>query len=425
MPTSVVYDDALFEPCLAHLKECKTWSIGIVLGQVTTKKTFVFSLVSTPAEGNPRCLLKDTAGITQQLKKIDVAFSLDHARQVQRFLGGGMDVIGVFVMVPYGLDYAPSVRALQIALAKLAPNSSMLSLYVCPQTFSVTCTSLETRDIQAKSVAATWKMEPFAAQFVIINTAYQVDIAAGSASTPATAANIAQNAMQTLRSAIENGLILINNIVASSADRAIPKGVTLTGAVVEGACSQGQAGAFQSRGSLTLRGCIQSYAFVHAKATMGEAAEFIKSDVIRTIETRVALMCEGYADNASVQVAINGSLPRRVTWLLSRHAPFLFSDYVFDAEDNVEFSDLKAHASEVLGIAPDTPSLSCKEEFAPAKASSKANSDNSLAASTPSNPVVSAKTDNTKREESKLPSNAVLGAIVLAALAVVLVLLLR
>ncbi len=33
--------------------------------------------------------------------------------------------------------------------------------------FSVTCTSLETRDIQAKSVAATWKMEPFAAQFVV------------------------------------------------------------------------------------------------------------------------------------------------------------------------------------------------------------------------------------------------------------------
>lgn len=85
--------------------------------------------------------------------------------------------------------------------------------------------------------------------------------------------------------------------------------------------------------TLKFDGIISSTVFVHPKNTFAEAASFVKTDIIRSLMSRVQIHCDSLVQNAedSVQdtVMLN-ELPRRIYFpIWAKSNPILFSEYLF------------------------------------------------------------------------------------------------
>eukprot|EP00794_Sanderia_malayensis_P016284 gene16283-17922_t len=90
------------------------WQIGLIVGQITTTKDFIVHLAKSPSpvedeaeveigeEDNHKPLKQTDAKKNSSSKlsltdEIDEQWITEHARQVNRMLPGGLNVIGVFV----------------------------------------------------------------------------------------------------------------------------------------------------------------------------------------------------------------------------------------------------------------------------------------------------------------------------------------
>lgn len=369
MVVAVAYDETLINPSIENLKATPTWKTGLLIGQISAKRTLIVALIPTPADGLELSNLKDAKQVLDQIKKHDITFAVQHAKQVLRLLPGGLHVVGVFWYTPFGLDVAGPSKALQISLAKLDAHSTMLQLHICPQSLAMTCLSFETKDLQAKQVPATWQPQPFATQFLTIRSQLEVNLDLGL---PANATSkAALQGLQSFEALVENAVVSVNGVLATT-DRgvtAVSKDQQYLGCIylptstVE---TQPRVSHVDAQTTLRLHGTISSEALVHSKATLKETAAFVKEDLIRCLRARVGLMCEAYCLEGSPSDITNQNLPRRVYWPFTSHIHFC--DYAFDAEDNTTFAELKAHVHEVLGISEPTM-LESTESFRPHKKS--------------------------------------------------------
>lgn len=86
-------------------------------------------------------------------------------------------------------------------------------------------------------------------------------------------------------------------------------------------------------GTLKFDGIISSTVFAHPKNTFAEVQSFVKTDIIRSLMSRVQIHCDSLVQNAedSVQdtVMLN-ELPRRIYFpIRAKSNPILFSEYLF------------------------------------------------------------------------------------------------
>ncbi|XP_019557720.2 protein odr-4 homolog [Aedes albopictus] len=87
-------------------------------------------------------------------------------------------------------------------------------------------------------------------------------------------------------------------------------------------------------GTLKFDGIISSKVFVHPKNTFAEVESFIKTDIVRSLMSRVQIHCDSLVQSAedSVQdTIVLNELPRRIYFpiQLKSNLPIMFSEYLF------------------------------------------------------------------------------------------------
>ncbi|XP_065076825.1 protein odr-4 homolog [Ochlerotatus camptorhynchus] len=86
-------------------------------------------------------------------------------------------------------------------------------------------------------------------------------------------------------------------------------------------------------GTLKLDGIISSTVFAHPKNTFAEVESFVKTDIIRSLMSRVQIHCDSlvqHADDSVQDTVMLNELPRRIYFpIRAKSTPILFSEYLF------------------------------------------------------------------------------------------------
>ncbi|XP_062515635.1 protein odr-4 homolog isoform X2 [Corticium candelabrum] len=354
--------------------KCKL-QLGLLIGQNSQQKTFVVTAVATAVQEN---------GNEGDLE-IDEAWVVEHARQVARMLPGGLDIIGVFLISSSEsmTQYQSQLRSVMHKicricqmydqLASVVPASTQslerVSLEISTITRKYTCRVLDISDHKASSRSADMKFQSFVSKWHTMSCQVAFDWTSYLPTVDKSLIasrhlhNYIRNHLETFGRAVflcdgelrdEADQLEKSQVGKSQKVRAIGKkthhvefftdntDVTMPSISTE-----------NSEMCLRFQGNIQGLAYVHSKATVGNA--LLRSDIVRSVLARCDVMSddlinqfvgdESLASQKKQSEMGSRVVPRRVLFPVCHE--ITFCDYAFQDESP---QDVCERLKDILGL---------------------------------------------------------------------------
>ncbi|XP_035685477.1 protein odr-4 homolog [Branchiostoma floridae] len=408
MGRTVIAEDLLQDRIQEILKTSgKGITTGLLVGQPHGQKRedYVVHLIRTPQieEDSQQAGKKKKKGSTKP-EGLDSQWIAEHAKQVQRMLPGGLNILGIFVVLPSEESRSIQSQLVQVlytvhkTLLKTPWQKAVrtggeeeeeqhrIVLQICSVTKKFTTKTFNVVDPRDSGTVAEWKFQSFVSQWPLLHTAVTVNI-----NIPVLRGEATKTLHQQLDTSIGpfcecimQGLCTFNGVLRKG-DQPLqaqepPQGKKghgkgkgrhkesktshqPTSDGPEMFCVQILSKATNNKskeamvtecgGTVFIRGLIQARAYVHSKATVAQASQAIREDVVRSLTARCELLAEDVlevkdftADREEMDIT-----PRRVFGqLYDTHLSVC--DYMFE-DEGVE--DCIARCQELLDIslAPD------------------------------------------------------------------------
>ncbi|CAH1787225.1 unnamed protein product [Owenia fusiformis] len=395
MGRTIVAEEAI-DVYINSLYAKNPWLIGLVVGQVTPQKDYVVQLIKSPPQGtDDDTKRKGKMTKPNSLENIDEQWIAMHAKQVLRMLPGGLDILGVFALGTSDMlksaqaKLRQTVFAVHRAVCKSqqvlttdSQSTDRVILHICSTTRKSTCRTIDVADNKSTLKPAEWKLQAFLDRWHVLHTKVGLNLnipvqknstqninkqlqsgikpfctgiwscmgtignqildtsSALDTSSPPKKTKQKSSQVSTERSSFNVGLLLKHR---KSADK---PGITRT-----------ECGAMMSlRGTMTCRG------YVHNKATVGEALQAVKTDVLRSLAARCELLAEEVGQTEEDQdPKVLYETPRRVFSKELDHS-LSYCDYVFPDETS---QDILERFSELLDTNMTEEQLDLMEELLP------------------------------------------------------------
>lgn len=386
MGRTVLADESI-QAYVNNLFEAGQWHLGIIIGQLTNQKDYAVRLIRTPepvedevSEEEEEELLEATKSKRQRrrsdhkpesLVDADEKWAATHAKQVTRMLPGGLDVIGIFAVAPPTMMQSSqnTLRKVMFAIHKSLSKGQMVTqdnqisdrilLQICSSTRKSTCRSIDVGDPKSTFRPADWKTQSSPENWIKLTSEVAVNI---HIAIPVKIEN--QSFLKQLQIGILpfcqricSGLTLFNGQLKQKSE-------ILDHSATETKRSKGKDKIQSSQQTyvvdflvksektnvcdpvisdnyarVVMKGSIHGRAFVYSKATVGEATQAMKTDVIRSLIARCELLCEDIdvvGEDKKVRqlydtpVRVFGKLPG---------SKLDFCDYMFQDEKISEVTD--------------------------------------------------------------------------------------
>lgn len=333
-----VYADENTEAYLQELIKRKQWYVGLILGQLASQKDYVLKLARTPEPAEDEvCEELQIEGIegenTSPKKKrpkpksLEVADELwvaTHAKQVTRMLPGGLDVIGLFTVAPAQMlkDSQAKLRQLMFAVQKAVtknmpvyPSDSIadrILLQVDSLSSKVLCSSLDVSSSKSALRPAEWRYSGTPTRWLRVESTVAVDV-----TFPVPPDGRQQNLLKKMQNAVSpfckdiwDSTTLIDGQVRPPGEllATVPESKKGKGKERETPAQDAFSVDFlmpllgveeipdpkvsEVKELVSVRGITVCRAFVNWKATVKEAIEAIKCDVVRSLCARCELLSE-------------------------------------------------------------------------------------------------------------------------------------
>ncbi|GKV19930.1 hypothetical protein SLEP1_g30126 [Rubroshorea leprosula] len=298
--------------------------VGLLIGKLslTLDRGFVFDLVSTPRNdaGQPACSLMETAKDDKKKGSksksqpadsssllIDKDWVAEHARQVSRMLVGGMNVVGIYVWASE-ISFKNSTMVLCQTIKAVAEAASMLEadpdekllIHICYSPRRWTCrnctlssnmTSSSLRPCDFKMGRVLTSLQTFKCLY---NFDLRLPIYHESASTSQTLSDNLRHGISIyaieLRSAkamIDGKLVVSDETCTTDGLHEVELLLPFTQDTYIGACSQKDI-----IGVLVFTGSVCSFAHLNSKEPISQAIADIKGDIIRSLRSRLDILCD-------------------------------------------------------------------------------------------------------------------------------------
>lgn len=380
------------------------WQIGLIVGQLTTQRDFILHLARSPDtvedEAEIESCKDDSDMPPKQDKKqgkkslklslseeIDEKWITEHARQVNRMLPGGLNIIGVYIFSSpeFVIKNQAKLRQCIIGVHKVTERNKIIKssiahndrilLHICSTTRKLTCRTMDISDNNMALRPAEFKYQSFLSKWNSVKCSFGVDVRFHipvSSEKSRFEIQILQGLQQQLEEiwdciaimdgkALNDDELLVEQTKStkgkSSKEQARTYDVEFY--TCQSCSKQQNMVKMSSVGLVKFIGKLYSQAYLHTKASKGEAVKALKCDIIRSILSRLQLLCEEAEVNNLYQVD-NWSLvsPMRV-FLPFKDTPIKFCDYVFKDE---QVEDSLQRFSELLDISASGDSLVFNEE---------------------------------------------------------------
>lgn len=404
--------DSHLQDSLSNLVSRKSSHIGLIIGQCTPQRDLALRLCPTPhyVENETSGDTLESGDGTQKAKKsnkkstkvegvpeLDEKWICQHAKQVTRVLPGGLDVLGAYVIASTDVanNLQPKLRQLLYAIYKTLSKDQKLSvndhindrvlLHICPVTLKCVCRTFDVSDYKSTGNPADWKPSTGVTHWHKLECRLAVDF-----KFPV----IRDHSSFSLQKQIELRLkpyfkeILCAVPLIGGTFRQLEE--FLDASLSEGKKSKRKEKTPQSGGQcydvefflpsdpkesgensevldcvamMTFKGTIQCRAFVHARATVKEAIQALKQDVIRSIMARCNIHCEDLLliDEEQRDPVVVYELPRRVFAPLPQ-SEVSVSDYQFHGDTA---SDSLDAFKELLDLEVDEQDVETSCEISP------------------------------------------------------------
>jgi len=388
--------EAILEEKVTKLFSFQKVQIGLILGQQSDSKDFCTHLVRCPdpvddeaevetpkLEANENQNNDKQSGkkktLHQQSGKgsdiFDAKWIAEHGRQVNRMLIGGTSVLGMFVYCSSDIvakNQTKLVQCLQGLQSRIECNkwfrkaylhSDRYLLHICSTTKKFTCRTFDLSDKQGTSKPADCRYQQFLSNWHCASSTIDVHI---NISIP-----LSQKATETEKSillACQDEIEQIWNSHTTEGHQLIDEDQPISG---QSSKSKKQGLHVSKELKFTLFknlshksvenilkkeatnlevkffGAIQSKAVLNSKARYGDAVNALKVDIIRSLLTRIGLLCEEAEVNNLDQVQ-EWSLvsPTRVFYPIAL-SKLYFCDYSFKDES---VDDILSRFSELLNL---------------------------------------------------------------------------
>ncbi|XP_047488854.1 protein odr-4 homolog [Penaeus chinensis] len=405
MGRTVIAEESL-QDRLTALAKVGTFQIGLLIGQNARDRDYLVHLAPTPIpdEGDLSSEEEDAvphspktehgkSKVPESISKVVDAIVAQHTRQVVRMLPGGLDVIGLFVVTPQS-DYDTSqsqskIRSILGAVHRTAAKilletaelrTEKIILHVCTQSFKCT---VKTVDVSPTAVgiqnSAELRFHRGGVKWQQISYSYNINLNfwLPKDKSPQSLYKLILSLIKPWAQSVTKSLILIDSELQNSydfldpyaeekqtkkkgsggsgvrggmADLSPPKVFTAeildSGAplAVEGPGS----GLEESSGNVRLAGTVAGLAFVHSKATVGEAKSSVLVDLVRSVVARWEMHCDSLVEEPPSNLVgpIIHEPPRRV-FLEGGGLPVSLCDYLFPGDNT---TDACQSAKELLGL---------------------------------------------------------------------------
>eukprot|EP00795_Rhopilema_esculentum_P010983 gene10983-19822_t len=357
------------------------WQTGLLLGQLTEQKDFIVHMARTPdpvedeaeiesCQGDESMPLKQEEKkekkkqVSSNAEEINEKWIIEHARQVSRMLPGGIHIIGVYLFgspdlankyqgkLKQCISAFQKVTERSKALRRFFAHSERMLLHICASTRKITCRTMSSTDTQMQLKPAEFKYQSFLSKWNSVKCVADIDL---RFNLPVTSEKsqfeslIFQGLQDQLEDICDSVALIKDSFVedeellfeAQKVGKGKPiKEVSRTAEIDFFACNKcDNADKLErkcSRGVIKFVGKSYCVAYLHPKATKGEAIKALKGDIIRSILSRIQLLCEEAEVNNLYQVD-DWSLvsPTRVLAQFKK-TPLYFCDYVFKDEESKE-----------------------------------------------------------------------------------------
>jgi len=364
------------ERLLEYLSSLDAYSVGLILGQSTEQRDFVVHLARTLPSSNTKVVeenlinpttntAKDTSdNEIKSIKDIDVNLVADHAKHVTRMLPGGMWVLGIFVVSPGDFfsdtSNVQKLRTVLLAIHKnlasnvhLYGNSSYENLVLSfnSSTKQYICKSVET-STGGILKPADWKFQKKITKWHQLESTLDLDhlIPIPDEMHPHTLKRQLQEIIKKISDMIKAALIVIEGEPRSSEDlleaiikkkktkkeeeeieRALHVGVYLPCDLNN---DKESVNIVSCATSMKLIGQLVSRTAVHQKASIEDATNAIKQDILRSLASRLELHWDSVIEeeNGSPEENVTCHEPPRRVLVEIPQSKVMLSDYLFPGE---------------------------------------------------------------------------------------------
>ncbi|GFG31428.1 hypothetical protein Cfor_09276 [Coptotermes formosanus] len=380
MGRTVIAEDNLL-PYLIQLAKPDSYVTGLILGQNADQRDYVFHLARTPRPAS-KDVKDETAGDTAEfpskvehlkplksVQDIQEAWVADHAKHVTRMLPGGMWVLGIFIVGPGDVFGDPkAVSRLRAVLQHIkknlanncflhgnSPSSDKLALHLCSTTQRYTCKSFDTNNLNSSIYPVDWKFQTKATRWHQLDCQYDIDLIFPTSldkQTQSLKKNL-QDMLAAVSDSIKSAVCMIDGEVKDSSEvldafgkkpKASKKGrntgevktlnVTLYIPCDSRPERDDELEVIDCCGEMNFLGNLASRVFLHQKATVQEAEEAVKQDIVRSLASRLELHWDSLIEEEQGSPEERLTLhepPRRVLVSLP-DCRVTLSDYLFPGE---------------------------------------------------------------------------------------------
>lgn len=394
MGRTLLFEDSIQTSVNQLLANQKT-QVGLMIGQLSTSKDFVvhFARCPDPVDNEVEIEMAssdDDVVVSkienkEKIKKeskladvidtdgIDSKWIVEHARQVNRMLTGGMSVLGIYMFCSSDVLSANQsklrtcLQAVQKKteqskwIRKAVPHNHRYIVHICASTRKVTCRTLDFHDDQASLQPAEYRYQPFLSNWNFVSSCVDVNVqfyVPNSQEAYRNEKKILYACQQEIEdiwnSYATTGHKLVDETKLLTDNSKLKKGKKedreIKFVLFKKANSGGDKGYIQYNAAnvqVKLVGSICTRTYLHPKSTYGDAVNALKVDIIRSLLTRIELLCEEAEVNNFCQVDEWSLMSPMRVFAPFKDGQIYFSDYIFKDESD---EDTLSRFSELLNI---------------------------------------------------------------------------
>ncbi|XP_012561350.2 protein odr-4 homolog [Hydra vulgaris] len=392
----LIFEDSL-NLFINDLIKTKTLQVGLIIGQFTANsKDFAIhfakcpnpvddeveeELVNSDSENtkiNEKIKQKNEAFKLNSNENIDVKWIVEHARQVTRMLTGGLMIIGVYYSCSpeIYLKNQALLRQCLYSVRKKSENSKWIRnsiphneryfFHMCTLTGKLSCRTIDINDVQGSFKQATFRFQSFLSSwhsfscFVDVNISSYVPVKE-SLKTEQKMTYACHDEIESIwnsYASINFKIVKDDQLISENTKNKNTNKTKTTKKDIEimlfkkNVSNNVLFSPDQINTEIKFVGSIFAKAFIHQKGTYGEAVKALKVDIIRSLQSRIELLCEEAQINNLCQVN-EWSLMSPIRVFVKAYEVY-YCDYAFKDETQKEtisrFLDL-------LGINPSQNDL--------------------------------------------------------------------
>ncbi|XP_071485381.1 protein odr-4 homolog [Diadema antillarum] len=399
-----IYADTGLQDAVSELSSKKGVIIGLLIGKCASQKDTVVYLVPTPSEQSG----DSSHGNPSSVDSYSEQWIAEHARQVTCTLPGGIGITGVFYSCQPGESSQGAIRARQALFAtfKLLTKRRLMTvdqgretldwcaLHICQATKKTVCKTFNVLDHKCTARPADLKFQSNVQQWAVVQSSLRLNVGVHLGSAVADCSQYSKQLLARLHPVsqmIEDASALVDGQLRRGSDPLEGQPAKKKGGKKGGGGARSDGGVHtvelltgkndisvksssmeQSsvKAHILITGVMTSKAYVDQKATVNDAEQAVKEDLLRSVHARFDLLTDDLRQNAKADVDSEEGrtappamivTPRRVYARLP-NSPIIVSDYAFAEEEAGEVAE---RLSELLDIKVNPEELDLEAESLP------------------------------------------------------------